>query len=271
MPMTPLPDLSPDALSDVLIGARKSYGFFPEFPAKLPSTLEASYDVQDISRAKWDDVVIGWKVGGVPGPYQERFNATRLTGPVFSRNVYPLASGEQVDMPIYAKGFAAIEPEFMIKLKDCAALPASGLTLEHIQSVIDTIHIGIEVASSPLYDINGIGPVAAICDFGNNWGLVLGPELNNWRETDLTKIEVICEIDGKERGRGFAGPDLDGPLGSVKFLIEHQKARGYNLPVGTFVCSGAVSGVHEMDAGSQTKVTFAGLGELNVSFVDPLN
>ena len=269
MPNTP-PNLSPEALSKALMALRKTYGTADDFPGQLPATLSESYDVQDISRARWDDELYGWKVAGIGAARQELLGAAKMTGPVFLKNVVKLPDGGAVDVPIFAKGFGAPEPEYMITLKDCAAMPNESLTLEQILSVVETIHIGVEIASGPFANVSGDSTIAAVADFGNNWGLVLGPELKNWREMDLTKIDVICEIDGKEVGRGQAGEGLSGPFGSVKFLIEHHKARGHDLPAGTVVSSGAIGGVTRMKVGSRAKVSFAGLGDFDIGFFDPL-
>ena len=271
MPTTP-PKLSPKALSEALISLRKTYGSLDDFPGQFPATLPESYDVQDISRANWDDKVYGWKVAGIGAESQARLGAAKMTGPVFAKNVIQIPEGAavEVDVPIFAKGFGAPEPEYMITLKDCADLPKEGLTLEQIIGVVETIHIGVEIASGPFAKVSGDSTISAVADFGNNWGLVLGPEIKNWRKTDLTKIEVICEIDGKEVSRGAAGAGLSGPLGSVKFLIEHHKARGHDLPAGTMVSSGAIGGVTHMKVGSRAKVSFAGHGHFDIGFFDPL-
>ena len=41
--------------------------------------------------------------------------------------------------------------------------------------------IGIEIASSPLVNINDYGPAVVASDFGNNAGLLLGAEIRTGR------------------------------------------------------------------------------------------
>ncbi len=264
------PKLSHEALSEALIGLRKTYGTLDDFPAQLPATLSDSYDVQDISRANWGDEVYGWKVAGMSAEAQAKLGAAKQTGPVFAKNVVVLPEGGAAEFPIFAKGYGAPEPEYMITLKDCAALPKEGITLAQILSVVETIHIGVEIASSPFAKVTGMRVLSDIADFGNNWGLVMGPEIKDWGNMDLTKIDVICEIDGQVVGNGRASEGLAGPFGSVKFLIEHHKARGYDLPAGSVVSSGAIGGVTHMKVGSRAKVSFAGLGKFDIGFFDPL-
>ena len=49
-------------------------------------------------------------------------------------------------MPVFEKGFAAIEAEYIIQLGDVSGLASSGLTQAQIESVIDKIYIGVEIA-----------------------------------------------------------------------------------------------------------------------------
>jgi 2-keto-4-pentenoate hydratase len=55
-------------------------------------------------------------------------------------------------------------------------------------AILDDVRIGIEIASSPYPRINLDGPPVTVSDFGNNYGMILGPVVANWRETDLCAI-----------------------------------------------------------------------------------
>ena len=47
-------------------------------------------------------------------------------------------------------------------------------TADDVIPFVQSMHIGVEVASSPLATLNDLGPGAVISDFGNNWGVVVG-------------------------------------------------------------------------------------------------
>src|SRR3546814_7772641 len=64
---------------------------------------------------------------------------------------------------------------------------------------IDMVHLGIEIASSPLPTINDLGPTVTISDFGNNNGLVIGPAIADWRGADIADWPVSLLINGRER------------------------------------------------------------------------
>ena len=72
--------------------------------------------------------------------------------------------------------------------------------LAEAADLIGAVHAGIEVASSPLGRINELGPIAVISDFGNNNGLVIGPEIAGWRTSGFEDWEVVDD-DRRRRGR----------------------------------------------------------------------
>jgi len=252
-------DTIPAALRDIsqqLVSARGQAQALSGFPGAIPETLEDAYLVQDHSIAAWDDEIVGWKVGGVPPSYQDRFTDKKLVGPVFRKALrYEMADGP-VPMPAYVGGFAAIEPEFIFEL---------GASPEE-----DRMYIGVEIASSPVPDLNDLGPAAIISDFGNQNGVLIGPEVVEWRKRG-PDLHVICEIDGEVIGDKTLSNFPEEGLASVDFLREVSKRRGYDLPPGTLVSSGAITGVHVTAVGAKSRIGFGELGELELELVPALS
>ena len=212
-------------------------------------------------------MIAGWKVGGVPQPLQSKFDAQRLSGPIFKRTVKYSTDATQTQMPVFEKGFAAIEAEFVVELNDVSALPNTPLTLEQIHSAIKRVYIGVEIASSPLQIINEVAPIGPVSDFGNNTGLIVGPEVANWQDGDLSQYAVSTTINAQNVGVTSAPHALNGPLGAVGFLIEQLKSRGYAIPKGTLISTGAITGVHQAYVGDEAEIVFEGLGSLLVKLV----
>jgi len=251
------------AISDALLAARQSRTPLDGFPGELPATLDEAYAVQLRSLEQDGRQVLGWKVGGVPADFVERFQATRLGGPVFADLVKMARQGDHVDMPVYKDGFAAVEAEYVVKL---GGVPNRDVTLDDMAEIVASIHIGVEIASSPMPMVNALGPQAIISDFGNNCGMIVGPEIP--MDTDFSNHIVRVTIDGEVVGAKPSGTGDAGPFGAVMFVINHLRAVGVNFPIGTYVTTGAVSGVHDAVIGSHSRVEFEGLGELFVNFVE---
>ena len=124
------------------------------------------------------------------------------------------------------------------------------------------MHIGVEVASSPLATLNDVGPGAVISDFGNNWGVVVGAEIANWRELETIDVETF--IDGQSVGTGKVSIK-PGPLGALAFTLNKRAQQGEILRAGDVISTGMITGVHDIRIGQQSRHVFAGaVGELQV-------
>jgi 2-keto-4-pentenoate hydratase len=233
------------------VSARRTATALRDYPGTFPETLEQAYAVQDEAIAVWHKPILGWKVGRIQPPLSQKFGIDRLAGPIFSveRNDGP-------DMEVFADGFAAGEAEFLLRLGRAPKRGQRQFSLEQAAELIDAVHVGIEIASSPLATINRLGALAVISDFGNNNGLVVGPEVPEWRSSGFEDWTVETRIDGHEAGRGRASSLPDGPIGAARFLFELMAERGIELLPGQWISSGAVGGVHEAKAGQIVEAIF---------------
>ena len=246
----------PAAIAGRFLSARRSAQGLSAYPGHFPERLEDAYLIQDAAIADWGKAVIGWKVGRVLPPLSEKFGTDRLGGPIFfSEDVR--ANGATPAMPVFGEGFAAGEAEFLLRIGATPPAGKSRFTLEEAADLIDAVHVGIEIASSPLGAINALGPVAVVSDFGNNNGLVIGAEVPDWRSSGFEQWEVTTLIDGTVVGTGKAANFPDGAIGSARFLFELMAARGIVLQPGQWISSGAVTGVHDAKPGQHVEARFS--------------
>lgn len=238
------------------LSARRAAKGLIDYPGDMPSSLDEAYAVQDAAIAAWKRPVIGWKVGRVPPALISRFGADRIAGPIFSARMGQAEAG-QVEMPVFGEGFAAGEAEFLLRIGRSPDPEQDRFTLEQAAELIDEVHVGIEIASSPLGPINELGPVAVVSDFGNNNGLVIGDAVPDWRGSGFEQWEVTTLIDGAEAGRGRASAFPDGAIGSARFLLELMARRGIRLEPGQWISTGAVTGVHKARPGQVVESRFA--------------
>jgi 2-keto-4-pentenoate hydratase len=159
-------------------------------------------------------------------------------------------------MPVFAHGFAAGEAEFLLRIGTAPPAGKTDFSLDEAADLIDVVHIGIEVASSPLGSINEIGPIAVISDFGNNNGMVIGAEVTDWRGSGFEQWQVETAIDGAVVGTGKAEAFPDGAIGAARFLFELMARRGIALEPGQWISSGAVTGVHAARPGQRVEARF---------------
>jgi 2-keto-4-pentenoate hydratase len=237
------------------LAARRAAAGLDDYPGDFPASLEDAYAIQDEAIARWNKPVIGWKIGRVLAPLAERYGTDRLSGPIFNRKDAP-TNGEVVEMDVFAHGFAAGEAEFLLRIGTAPPEEKSEYSLDEAADLIESVHVGIEVASSPLGTINELGPIAVISDFGNNNGLVIGPEIRNWRESGFETWTVETLIDGARVGTGRADAFPHGAIGAARFLFELMARRGIALAPGQWISSGAVTGVHPARPGQAVEARF---------------
>jgi 2-keto-4-pentenoate hydratase len=245
----------PAEIAAHFVAARRSGGGLAAYPGSLPESLEAAYAIQDAAIAAWAKPVIGWKIGRVNPPLAERFGVDRLAGPIF----VSAPAAEDAAMPVFARGFAAGEAEFLLRIGRRPPPGQARFTLDEAADLIDAVHVGIEIASSPLAPINQLGATAVISDFGNNNGLLVGPAVPDWRSSGFEQWPVTSSIDGVEVGSGRACAFPDGAIGAARFLFELMAGRGIALEPGQWISSGAVAGVHQAAAGQAVEARFGDL------------
>ena len=246
-------DMALDEISAILVEARRSAGSLNGFPGELPGSAAEAYSIQHRSRRAWQQEVAGWKVGGIPAAQAERLGSNFLAGPIFAPTVQQAKDGVVSAMPIFADGFAAIEPELVVQLGETRAE--------------DRLFIGVEIASSPIVGINGIGAVVVMSDFGNNHGLLVGPEITDWSERQKLPVTVHTFIDDTDVGMRTIDDPAAHIAGPRDFLLQHAAEHDIALPAGTYISTGAITGIHEATVGARSHISFGDLGALDLELV----
>ena len=169
-------------------------------------------------------------------------------------------------MPIYAGGFAAVEAEFILELGHAVHPSEREYSDADLIDLVSSLFVGAEIASSPMAAINELGPTCVVSDFGNNAGLLLGPAVANWSSRDLDSLTAKVMIDGAVVGDATASAIPGGPLAALRFLLGLAAIRNIELPAGTLISTGAVTGIHRVTESSAAHVDFGPSGRFDVRF-----
>lgn len=255
-----------ETIAQRFVTARKTGMALPGYPGEVPQTLDQSYAIQDRAIALWNRPIIGWKIGRLKPEFQPVHGTERLAGPIFAPTL-KLYDGEEVTVPVYTGGFAAVEAEYVFRIDHDADPDKTEYSEEEALRLIDAVFAGIEMAGSPLPTINTLGPAVTASDFGNNFGLILGARLAEFdsdtapaalNADHLKAFTAKTEIDGQVVGEGGLFTMPGGPLKAIAWLAGHLAARGKPLTKGQLISSGATTGIHEIYAGSRSIVTYSG-------------
>lgn len=254
-----LPGNGTDLIAEQFVRARLAGQSLPQFPGKVPTTLAEAYGCQEAAINRFPDVIVGWKVARIGAAFAQQFPEERLVGPVFARNLQSARVGQIVDFPIFDGGFAAVEAEIVLCVNEDAPANKKDWTIDEAAELVRSFHLGVEVAGSPLATLNAIGPGAVISDFGNNWGVVVGSMVGEWRS--IEEIIALSFIDDAFVGRGTAFI-RQGALGGLAFALNRCAERGRPLRAGAMISTGAITGVHDIRIGQQSRHVFEGCGEI---------
>lgn len=260
------PSKQNDAVSRRLVDARLNADVLPDFPGDLPDTLEQAYAIQSASIARWPDAVAGWKIGFIPAADHARFSAERVAGPIFKSSIHRIEAGACRTMPIYVGGFAAVEAEFVFELGTTVKPSECKLSDKELIDIVAAMYVGAEIASSPMAAINQLGPTCVVSDFGNNAGLLLGPTISDWSSRPLDSLLASVSLDGIVVGNATADAIPGGPLQALRFLVDLAARQGLQLPAGTLISTGAVTGIHDVLITSKARVDFSDIGSFDVEF-----
>jgi 2-keto-4-pentenoate hydratase len=265
--MTKTQDQSSHDIAAAFCHARLKASALATYPGTLPDDSEQAYRIQENAIDQWPDALVGWKVARIgpnwPPGSAGKFPEPRLNGPVFRRNLHMYDRNLPL-CPVFEGGFAAVETEIVIRVDRDAPTDKTTWTIDEARDYVGAVHIGIEVASSPLATLNDLGAGAVISDFGNNWGVVFGKSIANWR--DIKSIDCSAFIDGVEVGARTIDM-VTGPLDAFAFTLGKCAARGRPLRRDMWITTGMITGVHDICIGQTSRHVFGEYGEVGCRIV----
>ncbi|MGE0153664.1 MAG: 2-keto-4-pentenoate hydratase [Reyranellaceae bacterium] len=254
-------------LADRLVRARRGNLALPAFPGSVPATAEAAYAVQQQATRLWGAQPAGWKIGAVRPEWRADFGNSRFVGPIFPDTIRRASDGEEIEVPVVPGGFGVVEAELVVELGVDLAPRASGYSLEELDDAIGRVHVGVEIAGSAVADIVALGPCAVVADFGVNRGLIVGPQIENWRALPLAALQASARWEAKEDSEvSGSAATLEGGLAGALAVCAERLGTGISLRQGDLISTGAICGLRPLQAGRRAKVSFKGIAELTVGF-----
>lgn len=227
-------------------------------------TIEESYRVQDIiaSRRKDKaDEIIGYKVGCTSAAIQNQFG---LSEPIWARMFKPYLYHNNVDL--YLKDFkkCAIEPEMVFVVKD--EIKYNKLTDEELIDAIDYVSPGIELHHFHFWH-NPTLIQELICTGGIHAGLVVGNTKVSPKDLSFNNEIFHVYKDSKNITSAPASEILEGPLSSLKWLIEKLEKKNLFLKKGDLVIPGSPTELVNIDENTHLKIKIDNVGEAEANFI----
>ena len=241
----PSPDDRLSAIASRLVAARRQGARTPLAGDDLPKDFEEGFAIQDKVVAALDLAIIGWKVMEVP------------SGPVIYAPI--LQSGRVAPgstWNVVGKQPAGIELEIAFRMG--TEVPV-GATPAQVLDAVAGAHVVFELCQARIEPIAQPRHVV-LADCIYNFGIVIGPEIANWRGQDLKARPGRLLVDGKVHAEGNS---VD-PVGALQLLPPAMAARGKKLSAGQVVITGSLIGMNWITGRHALKGVIDGCGEVAI-------
>lgn len=247
-------------LAQQLADARADNTQVDAAPYSAIGSLAEAYKLQAAAIDCYPSPKIGYKVGATNEGAQKLFDCDApFYGPMFERDC--CKPGSTLSL---RAGILGGEAEFAFLCeKD---FPTNrDLSVEDLPDLVSRCHIAVEIVGRRTEGA-GLPPLnAAVADFGANVIFIEGPEVVDWRTTDLAAIEVTAKTNGSETNSGTGAAVLGHPLNSLLWMHNALRANGGGLKAGDWVSTGTCLGVIKPEAGT-VEIEFSGCGTISYSF-----
>ena len=222
----------------------------------FPRDVAEATAIQDDMARRIGDTVVGWKVGGVPGP---------LVGRVYGSCLF----ANPAILPVGRFHGPRIECEFGFRLRD--DLPLGSKAYDRDQ-VLDAaiLALTIEITGSRFIDgkhtaENDRELRVVVADNAAGAALVAGPEIGDWRHLSLLDVPVALRIDGGSPLPMNPRERRTDPVEILVWLVAELAGRGIGLEAGQLISTGSATLPGPLRPGSTAVAAYGDLGQVSVT------
>lgn len=241
--------------------------FQPLRGADAPESLESAYRIQD-------EVHRLFETEGGAGPMGGHKIA--LT----SRAVQELCG---VDQPAYGgivsetirkspavlklSDFLRLGLEFEVAVRIARDVPPlhEGYDRESIGDYVGACMTAFELIDDRDADYSDLDAASILTDRCWCGGVVLGPEVTDWRSLDLEQASAELIWNEEMVDQGVTGDSMGHPFEGLAWIANHLQSRGQALKADDIVITGSALKTRFPKAGDQVTYRIEGLGEVSVT------
>ena len=226
------------------------------------SSIEDAWAVQALLEKTYNSRQTGYKIGATSPQAQKMVGCDGpFYGPMFDRDHF--ANGSS--MPL-SSSLLGVECEFAFQFgKDVAAADIAD-DRDALHDSIKACHVALELIGRRTKG-TGLPPLfGAIADFGANFAFIPGDEVTNWRDLDLSQVEVHGLVNDEETNQGSGAAVLGNPLNALAWLMSELATKGSTLQAGQWVTTGTCLGVVAPKKGAKIEGRFGDLGSVFLQF-----
>lgn len=264
-------DLSPAQIQQaaaVLAEARRTRTPLERLPGSLtPLSRGEGHAIAARVATLAGSPVHGWKIAATSAAGQAHLDVDApIAGRMLADGIIPdggtLQSGPRV-MPLAEVECAFTLARDLVPRDDPYSQP-------EVRAALASVHPAIELPDTRLSRFTDVGIAELTADSACAAEFVLGPAAPPARlDDDLTELEVTITVtlaDGTSaHSTGRGGNVLDGPLGSLTWLVGELSTHGITLHAGQVVTTGVLSAPIPLVPGTRVHADFGSLGTVSLN------
>ncbi len=256
-------------IADQIFEAHQRKARFERLRGELaPASLAEAYEVQDavhdrFTAAGWGQLG-GHKIALTSKAIQELCGVDQPAGgAIFARTIH------QSPATLRLADFMHLGLEFELGVRLGSDLPAAGApyTRDNVAPAVRACMPAFELIEDRHADYTDLDAASILTDKCWCGGVVIGPEVADWRGLDLETTPVELLWNGELVDRGVTGAAMGHPLESLAWLANLLASRGRGMRAGEIVITGSALKTRFPAVGDEITYRIAGLGETTVRAV----
>jgi 2-keto-4-pentenoate hydratase len=192
-------------------------------------------------------------------------------------------AGEVIASPILSDGFLTspthisklqtaslgIETELAFRMKRAFPVADETISAQSTLDAIDAVMPALELLDSRYEAGFGSPRLDLLADHLGNFGIVLGPALQDWHERDLAAVVMSLALAGPIPEVVSGAHPLGDPIAPLVALAKHLARDGHSIAPGDVVITGSWTGVRQVSVASLATVSIDRNVVLELSVGEP--
>lgn len=228
-----------------------------------PNTLADGYAIQDALVRISGLHAVGWKIGATNHAAQEHLS---LSGPLSGRLFAPFRHDSPAVIDSRTSAIRALEPEIAFRIGRDMPKRDQPYAITDVTKAIAWAQPALEIPDTRWQNWEGLGAPAFVADNAAAGFIVLGAEVEDWRDLNLARMEARLVINGETVETGSGANVMKGPLSVVVWLANHLIDRGHHLRAGDLVTTGTCTPIGFAARGDEVVADFGTFGQAIARF-----
>jgi 2-keto-4-pentenoate hydratase len=260
------PELAREA-ARALLDARREHRTIEALPeACRPRTVEEGYAIQDALVALSGARVIGWKLGATTPYWQKRAS---LTEPMAGRLLEGSVHRGSTTLDGRAFHLRMVECEYAFELGRDLPPREEPYTRAEVEDAVAAVYGCIEVADTRYARGVMVDTPSLIADNVVAGAYLVGPEMRDFRNVDLTNAPVKVWVGGKVINEGKGEHTGGHPILPLVWLANERRKRGDGLQTGMLVSTSSTTGAYRSPPEAVITAEYGAFGTVELRFVSP--